>query len=63
MNDSSWHLYNFKSDLENQTTLINQTQYTQPAIFTVEYALAQLWISWGIKPNFVMGHSIGWITS
>ncbi|MEM9508974.1 MAG: type I polyketide synthase, partial [Cyanobacteria bacterium P01_E01_bin.35] len=38
---------------------INQTQYTQPAIFTIEYALAQLWISWGIKPNAVMGHSIG----
>ena len=38
---------------------IDQTQYTQPAIFAVEYALAQLWQSWGIKPSLVMGHSVG----
>ncbi|MGD1922457.1 MAG: type I polyketide synthase, partial [Pleurocapsa sp.] len=38
---------------------LNQTQYTQPALFTIEYALAQLWMSWGVKPSGVMGHSIG----
>ncbi|MEM9924049.1 MAG: amino acid adenylation domain-containing protein [Cyanobacteria bacterium P01_D01_bin.50] len=38
---------------------INQTKYTQPALFALEYALAQLWISWGIKPDVVMGHSVG----
>lgn len=38
---------------------INQTQYTQPALFAIEYSLYQLWQSWGIKPNIVMGHSIG----
>ncbi|ELS00896.1 amino acid adenylation enzyme/thioester reductase family protein [Xenococcus sp. PCC 7305] len=38
---------------------INQTKYTQPAIFAIEYALAKLWISWGIKPDVVMGHSVG----
>ncbi|MEM8828383.1 MAG: SDR family NAD(P)-dependent oxidoreductase, partial [Cyanobacteria bacterium P01_G01_bin.19] len=38
---------------------IDDTEYTQPAIFTIEYALAQMWISWGIKPDVVMGHSIG----
>ena len=38
---------------------INQTQYTQPAIFALEYALAQMWLSWGIRPNLVMGHSVG----
>ncbi|MEL6495478.1 MAG: type I polyketide synthase, partial [Cyanobacteria bacterium J06623_7] len=41
------------------TPTINQTQYTQPALFTIEYALAQMWMSWGIKPDAVMGHSIG----
>jgi len=38
---------------------IHQTAYTQPALFAVEYALAQLWQSWGIEPGAVMGHSIG----
>ncbi len=38
---------------------IHQTQFTQPALFIIEYALACLWISWGIKPEFVIGHSIG----
>jgi len=38
---------------------LNQTAITQPALFAVEYALAQLWLSWGIVPSAVMGHSIG----
>lgn len=39
--------------------LINETQYTQPALFVVEYALAQLWLSWGVKPDIMIGHSVG----
>ncbi len=38
---------------------IDQTQYTQPALFALEYALAKLWQSWGIKPTLMMGHSVG----
>ncbi|MBP7964638.1 MAG: SDR family NAD(P)-dependent oxidoreductase [Caldilineaceae bacterium] len=38
---------------------INQTGYTQPALFALEYALAQLWQAWGITPDFVLGHSVG----
>ncbi|WP_400080183.1 amino acid adenylation domain-containing protein [Winogradskyella sp. R77965] len=38
---------------------LKDTQYTQPALFVVEYALSQLWISWGIKPTLLCGHSIG----
>jgi amino acid adenylation domain-containing protein len=36
-----------------------QTQFTQPALFVIEYALAKLWMSWGIKPAAMIGHSVG----
>lgn len=41
------------------TQQINQTYLTQPALFVIEYALAKLWMSWGIKPQAMIGHSIG----
>lgn len=38
---------------------LQQTAIAQPALFTVEYALAQLWMRWGVKPAAMIGHSIG----
>ncbi|MBL4868020.1 MAG: SDR family NAD(P)-dependent oxidoreductase, partial [Pseudomonadales bacterium] len=38
---------------------IDQTQYTQPAIFCLEYCLAQFWFRVGIKPTIMIGHSVG----
>jgi len=39
--------------------LIDQTRYTQPALFALQYALARLWWSWGIEPAAMLGHSVG----
>nr|WP_322664020.1 beta-ketoacyl synthase N-terminal-like domain-containing protein [Dendronalium sp. ChiSLP03b]MDZ8207924.1 beta-ketoacyl synthase N-terminal-like domain-containing protein [Dendronalium sp. ChiSLP03b] len=44
---------------ETANTKLDETAYTQPALFAVEYALAGLWQSWGIQPTIVMGHSVG----
>jgi acyl transferase domain-containing protein len=38
---------------------INETQFTQPALFSHEYALAALWMHWGVMPQAMLGHSIG----
>ena len=38
---------------------LNETAYTQPALFALEYSLAELWKSWGIVPDAVIGHSVG----
>jgi acyl transferase domain-containing protein/acyl carrier protein len=43
--------------------VIRQTRYAQPALFTIEYALARLWMSWGIEPAAMLGHSIGEIVA
>jgi acyl transferase domain-containing protein/acyl carrier protein len=40
-------------------THLDQTAITQPALFAFEYALAELWRSWGIVPGAVLGHSVG----
>nr|DAB41916.1 TPA_exp: ArzN - PKS (KS, AT, OMT, KR, ACP) [Fischerella sp. PCC 9339] len=42
-----------------ETSPIDDTAYTQPTLFALEYALAELWKSWGIEPDMVMGHSVG----
>ena len=39
--------------------LLKETQFTQPALFVIEYALARLWTAWGIRPAAMLGHSVG----
>jgi acyl transferase domain-containing protein/acyl-CoA synthetase (AMP-forming)/AMP-acid ligase II/acyl carrier protein/SAM-dependent methyltransferase len=38
---------------------LDQPAYTQPALFALEYALAELWLSWGIEPAVVIGYGLG----
>jgi acyl transferase domain-containing protein len=47
------------SDSADASEKLKNTLYTQPAVFIISYAMAKLWISWGIKPAVLTGHSIG----
>ncbi len=47
----------YPSDSEDER--LKQTHVTQPALFVIEYALARLWMSWGVNPSAMIGHSIG----
>ncbi|GGG98225.1 hypothetical protein GCM10007415_37230 [Parapedobacter pyrenivorans] len=44
---------------DDESDLLRNTYYTQPALFVTSYALASLFISWGVKPDAFVGHSVG----
>ena len=56
--ESIWQTQNFTSIQESNID-IDRTEYTQPLLFIIEYSLARLWMTWGIKPDVMLGHSIG----
>ncbi|HYN21944.1 MAG TPA: amino acid adenylation domain-containing protein [Thermoanaerobaculia bacterium] len=51
------------ADLEEAGERLRQTMFAQPALFVIEYATAQLFLSWGIKPQALIGHSVGEYTA
>jgi acyl transferase domain-containing protein len=44
---------------ETAARCLGETRFSQPALFTVEHALARLWMSWGVVPEAMIGHSVG----
>ena len=48
-----------EAGLTSSEERLKNTRYAQPALFVTEYALAQLWRSWGINPSILCGHSLG----
>lgn len=44
---------------EANRALLNETAFAQPALFAIEYSLARVWESRGVRPAAVVGHSIG----
>ncbi|HYG63315.1 MAG TPA: amino acid adenylation domain-containing protein, partial [Thermoanaerobaculia bacterium] len=43
--------------------LLRETRIAQPAMFAVGYALARLWMSWGVRPSALLGYSLGEYTA
>jgi acyl transferase domain-containing protein/NAD(P)-dependent dehydrogenase (short-subunit alcohol dehydrogenase family) len=52
-------LFTDAEKVEDAARLLEQTAYTQPALFVIEYALARLWMRWGVTPEGMIGHSVG----
>ncbi|WP_437997986.1 type I polyketide synthase [Sorangium sp. So ce185] len=52
-------LFPAPAELEDAARRLDRTSMTQPALFVVEYALARLWMAWGLTPDAMLGHSVG----
>jgi len=57
--DISSALFPNDEQRQNAETRLNETILAQPALFAIEYSLAQLWMDWGVTAKVMVGHSIG----
>ncbi|HWS93105.1 MAG TPA: SDR family NAD(P)-dependent oxidoreductase, partial [Mycobacterium sp.] len=48
-----------EAETDRAQELLRQTAVAQPALFAIEYALAQMWMQWGVRPDALIGHSVG----
>ncbi|HEX2909580.1 MAG TPA: thioester reductase domain-containing protein [Chloroflexia bacterium] len=52
-------LYPAPGQEDSARAQLNETRLTQPVLFALEYALAKMWLAWGVKPQAMIGHSLG----
>ncbi|WP_284386014.1 type I polyketide synthase, partial [Bacillus safensis] len=56
-------LYPLAAETEKAREQLASTQYAQPAIFAIQYALSMLFIEWGVRPDAMIGYSFGELTA
>ncbi|OQS16292.1 hypothetical protein B0T36_05880 [Nocardia donostiensis] len=57
-----WSIYD-ELTADEETSRIGETRYLQPTMFALQVALVELWKSWGVSPDAVLGHSMGEIAA
>lgn len=57
-----WSIYEVLT-ADEPSSLVGETQYLQPTMFALQVALVDLWKSWGVQPDAVLGHSMGEIAA